>query len=67
MVSDTALRVSAMDTLIQKFGEVDAERFICMIKNDNFNYTEWQRGLWKDKTIDELHKMAVEFEKSNPI
>ena len=26
------------------------------------DYTEWHKNLWKDKTIDEIHKMATEFE-----
>jgi hypothetical protein len=49
-----------MDVLIDKLGEVDAERFISMIKSDTFDYTEWQRNLWKDKSIDEIYAMAVE-------
>ncbi len=65
MTTDVALRVAVMDTIIQKFGEVDAERFIYIVKKDNFDYTEWQRDLWKDKTIDEVHKLATEFENNN--
>jgi len=32
--------------------------------NHNFDYTEWQKDLWKDKSIDEIHQMAIEFEKN---
>ncbi len=39
---------------------MDAERFVVMIKRDTFDYTEWRRNLWKDKTIDEIHAMAAE-------
>jgi hypothetical protein len=62
MRTDTILRVDAMNVLIEKFGEVDAERFISIVKSDNFDYTKWQRDLWKDKTIDEIYNMAKEFE-----
>ncbi|MDR2728989.1 MAG: hypothetical protein LBB56_07635 [Chitinispirillales bacterium] len=60
--TDTVLRVEATKVLINALGVVDAERFIAMIKRDTFDYTEWQRDLWKDKTIDEIHQMASEFE-----
>jgi hypothetical protein len=62
MRTDTVLRVEAMDVLIKNLGEIDAERFISIVKSDNFDYTKWQRNLWKDKTIDEIFNMAKEFE-----
>jgi hypothetical protein len=37
--------------------------FNSIIKKDNFDYTEWQRNLWKNKTIDEIYNMAKKFEK----
>ena len=33
------------------------------IKNNNLDYTKWHKNLWKGKSIDEIHKMATEFEK----
>jgi hypothetical protein len=59
MKTDALLREEAMDVLIDKLGEVDAERFISIIKSDTFDYTEWQRNLWKGKSIDEIYAMAV--------
>jgi hypothetical protein len=29
-----------------------------------FDYTEWQRDLWKGKDIEEIHALATEYEKS---
>jgi len=66
MRTDTVLRVEAMDVLIKGLGEVDAERFITIVKSDNFNYTEWRRNLWKGKNIDDIHRMATEYEVANP-
>jgi hypothetical protein len=60
--TDSVLRLEAMDALIVKLGAVDAERFISMVKRDTFDYTEWQRGLWKDRTIEEIHAAAAAFE-----
>ena len=65
MRTDNVVRVEAMDVLVAALGTVDAERFICMIKRDTFDYTEWRRDLWKDKTIEEIHAMATEFEMQN--
>ena len=62
MRTDMAIRIEAMDLLLNTFGVLETERFITSIKNNNFDYTEWQKNLWKDKTIDEVHQMAVKFE-----
>jgi hypothetical protein len=62
MRSDIVLRTEAMTVLLDVFGAIDAERFISMIKQDSFDYTEWQRDLWSGKSIDEIHAMATEFE-----
>lgn len=63
MKSETTLRLEAMNILVEKLGIVDAERFIDFVKRDNFDYTEWQRDLWEDKTIDEINEMAIKFQK----
>jgi len=61
--SETVLKLEAMNMLVENLGLVDAERFIDLIKRDSFDYTEWQRNLWKGKTIDEINKMAIKFQK----
>jgi len=63
MRSDTAVRLDAMNALISNLGALDTARFIVMIKRDIFDYTEWQRNLWCDKSIDEIHMMATAHEK----
>ena len=64
MRTDTVIKIEAMDLLLKTFGALETERFITSIKSDKFDYTEWQKDLWKDKTIDEVHQMAVEFEEN---
>jgi hypothetical protein len=64
MKTDTVVRLEAMDALIATLGAVDAERFISMVKRDTFDYTEWQRKLWSDKSIEEIHTLATEHEKT---
>jgi len=62
MKTDNVVRLEAMDALIATLGTVDAERFISMVKRDTFDYTEWQRKLWSDKSIEEIHTLATEYE-----
>jgi len=63
MKTDTVVRLEAIDVLIATLGMVDAERFISMVKRDTFDYTEWQREHWGDKSIEEIHASATEHEK----
>ena len=65
MKTDTVVRLEAMDALIVTLGMVDAERFISMVKRDTFDYTEWQREWWGDKSIEEIHALATEHEKNS--
>jgi len=65
MRTDNALQYEAMNVLLKAFGAVDAERFICMVKRDTFDYTEWRRVLWNDMTIDEVYTEAAAFENNN--
>jgi len=63
MKTDNILRVEAINTLLTNLGEVDTERFISMIKRDTFDYTEWRQNLFNEKSIQEIHAMATEYEK----
>ena len=64
MRTETVIKIEAMDLLLKTFGALETEKFIASIKNNNFDYTEWQKQLWKDKSIEEVHQMAIEFEKN---
>jgi hypothetical protein len=59
MRTDSILRYEVMDTLVRTFGAVDTERFVCMVKRDTFDYTEWRRDLWNDMTIEEIYTEAA--------
>jgi hypothetical protein len=64
MKSEIALRSEAMKILTKNLGKIDTERFISSIKKDSFDYTEWRKDLWKDKTIEEIHELAGQYEKN---
>ena len=63
MRADNILRLDAMNLLVKGLGEIETERFIYLVKRESFDYTEWQRDLWSDKTIDEVFALAAAREK----
>lgn len=59
MISDTELKISGFKILTENLGEVLAERFIALVQREKFDYTKWQKELWKDKTVEEISEMAM--------
>ena len=58
-LTDTELKIQGVEILIDALGEVMAEKFITLISREPFDYTEWQRNLWSDKSIEELSSLAM--------
>ncbi|WP_242518579.1 MULTISPECIES: hypothetical protein [Thiorhodovibrio] len=58
-MTDTTLRVKGVQALIDALGEVDAEKFIALMAREPFDYTEWQRQLWPEKSVEELSQAAM--------
>ena len=63
--TDNEIKIQGLDALIQALGEVQAERFISLILREPFNYTEWQKKLWVDKSIEEISSMAMNYRKQS--
>jgi len=59
MFAEMALRNEGMKILINKLGQVEAERFISLIIREPFDYTEWQRDLFNDMSVKELSNIAM--------
>ena len=51
-----------MKILTSELGIVDTGRFISMVKRNTFDYTEWQRTHWNNKSIYEVHEAVVAYE-----
>ena len=49
---------NGMKALSSRFDIVEAEKFISLILRDEFDYTQWQKDLWKDKSVDEIFYAA---------
>ena len=63
MKTDTEIKIEGIEILIEKLGEVEAERFISLMIKEPFDYTKWQRRLFKGKSIEEISKEAMELRK----
>ncbi len=63
MITDSELKRKGIEALIKELGEVEAERFITLLMREPFDYTEWQKQLWKDKTVADLSRDAMEYVK----
>jgi hypothetical protein len=64
MRSDAVIKKEGFQALSKKLDLVEAERFIVLIKRENFDYTEWRKDLWEDMGIEELSAKAMKHYKS---
>ncbi|MGH8590678.1 MAG: hypothetical protein ACREXX_15510 [Gammaproteobacteria bacterium] len=59
MSTDTEVRTRGLRAMVEALGTVEAERFLTLILREPFDYTQWQRQLWPDKSVDEISKAAM--------
>ena len=59
-ITDTELKLRGIEALIAALGMVQAERFVSLILREPFDYTQWQRDLWPDKSLEEISGLAME-------
>lgn len=64
MLTDIEIRKKGLRVLIDALGNVNAEKFISLIIKEPFDYTEWQRTLWNDQSINQLSEQAMSYRKS---
>jgi hypothetical protein len=60
-MTDTILKCKGMESLTQSLGMVEAERFIALILREPFDYTVWQRDLYKDVPLDDFYEQVKQF------
>jgi hypothetical protein len=59
MFTDTEIKVTGFRALVEALGDVQAEKFIALIQREPFDYTQWQRMLWPDKSVEEISQAAM--------
>jgi hypothetical protein len=67
MMTDTVLKCKGMESLTQSLGMVEAERFIALILREPFDYTVWQRDLYKDVPLDDFYKSVKQFRQQSNV
>lgn len=67
MRSDTEIKMQAFQVLFQSLGSLETERFISIIKRNNFDYTKWRENLPKFNSVQELSKAAMESRKKREL
>jgi len=66
MSTDAEIRIRGLRALVESLGIVEAERFITLILREPFDYTQWQRQLWADRSVDSLSKAAMDMRNASP-
>jgi hypothetical protein len=59
MLTDTEIRTTGFRALVAALGDVQAEKFITLIRREPFDYTQWHRTLWPDKSVEEISQAAM--------
>jgi hypothetical protein len=67
MRTDTEIKMQAFQVLFQNLGSLETERFISIIKRNNFDYTKWRENLPKFNSVQELSKAAMESRKKKEL
>ena len=65
MLTDTEIKRKGFRILVEKLGDVDAEKFISLIIKEPFDYTQWQSTLWSDQTVDQVSDKAMNYRTRN--
>ncbi len=63
MRSDYEICDEGLRILLDKMDVVEAERFITLIKQDKFDYTEWRKKLFEGMSVEEICRKGGEFSK----
>lgn len=58
---DMEIKLRGFELLSQNMGLVDAERFICLIQRERFDYTKWRQTLFEGASGEEISRRAMEF------
>jgi hypothetical protein len=67
MLTDTEIKKKGFKVLIEKLGDVNAEKFISLINKEPFDYTQWQSTLWSDQTVEKVSEKAMNYRMKNKL
>lgn len=64
MITDTELKIKAVQILRNELGDVETEKFISLILKEPFDYTRWQRDILNNLSAEDISKKAMALRKS---
>lgn len=59
MRSEAEIKKKGIEVLLKELGDIDTEIFLRTLSSDPFDYTRWQKDLWKDVSVEELSEKAM--------
>lgn len=59
MRTDTIIKHEGMNALMRSLNIVEAERFIALVKRNDFDYTEWRTTLWEHEAVQDISARAM--------
>ena len=65
MITDEQLKIEGLKVLTEALGDVQTEKFIALIMRSPFDYTQWQKKLWAERSVEDISNAAMELRKSN--
>ncbi len=65
MATDAEIKIKGFRALHAELGSVGMEKFISLLIRDPFDYTYWQRELWKELSVEDLSNLAMKQRKDN--
>ncbi len=57
-MTDGEIKANGFRALVAALGDVQAEKFIALIRREPFDYTRWQKSLWADKSVEDVSQAA---------
>ena len=65
-MNDTLLMNTGMSALIEKLGNVDAEKFISLVLREPFDYTKWRKNnLFVGLSVEDISHAAMKLWQGN--
>ena len=65
MLTEIEIKRKGFKILVEKLGDVDAEKFISLINKEPFDYTLWQSTLWSNQTVEQISEKAMNYRTKN--
>ena len=66
-MTETVLMKTGMEALIERLGDIEAERFVSILLREPFDYTEWRKNnLCVGMTVEEISREAMSIYNSVP-